>query len=119
MNLLADEGVDKQIVDRLRSDGHTVTYVAEVEPGVPDNIVLEWANKEKALLVTTDKDFGELVFRMRQLSTGIVLIRLSGLPSARKAEIVSSLIAQHSQDLISAFSVVTIRGTRIRQKSIL
>ncbi len=41
MNLLADEGVDKQIVDQLRQDGHDVLYVAEMEPSIADNIVLQ------------------------------------------------------------------------------
>ena len=39
MNLLADESVDRQIVDRLRREGHAVRYVAEMEPGIPDDIV--------------------------------------------------------------------------------
>ena len=46
MNLLADEGVDKQIVVRLREEGYSVSYVAEMAPGIADDIVLELANKE-------------------------------------------------------------------------
>jgi predicted nuclease of predicted toxin-antitoxin system len=87
MNLLADEGVERQIVERLRQDGHTVLYIAEMEPGVPDNVVLERANEITALLVAADKDFGELVFRERRLSSGgVVLLRLAGLSAERKAE---------------------------------
>ena len=63
MNLLADEGVERQIVERLRQQGHFVLYIAEMEPGLPDDVVLERANEVTALLVATDKDFGELVFR--------------------------------------------------------
>ncbi|MBN2560333.1 MAG: DUF5615 family PIN-like protein [Phycisphaerae bacterium] len=40
MNLLADESVDRQIVDRLRQDGHAVRYIAEMEPGISDDTVL-------------------------------------------------------------------------------
>ena len=40
MNFLADEGVDRQIVDRLRLDGHRVAYVAEISPGIADEVVL-------------------------------------------------------------------------------
>jgi Domain of unknown function (DUF5615) len=46
MNFLADESVDRQIVDRLRQDGHMVWYVAEMEPGISDDIVLGLANRE-------------------------------------------------------------------------
>jgi hypothetical protein len=65
VKLLADEGVDAAIVTRLRSDGHDVVYVAELSPGITDEAVLELANANERILVTTDKDFGELVFRLR------------------------------------------------------
>lgn len=58
MNCLADESVDRQIVERLRQDGHQVWYVAEMEPGISDEHVLDLANRRKCLLLTADKDFG-------------------------------------------------------------
>jgi predicted nuclease of predicted toxin-antitoxin system len=51
MNLLVDEGVDKQIVDRLREEGYSVIYIAEMAQGISDDIVLEMANKEGSLLL--------------------------------------------------------------------
>lgn len=89
MKILADEGVDRPIVERLRQSGHQVWYVAELEPGISDNVVLDLANRERAILLTADRDFGELVFRQGRLTTGVILLRLSGLSLARKAEIVS------------------------------
>lgn len=59
MNLLADESVDRPIVERLRQDGHATLYVAELAPGVSDEDVLREANSRSALLLTEDKDFGE------------------------------------------------------------
>jgi hypothetical protein len=50
MNFLADEGVDKQIVVRLREEGYSVSYVPEMAPGISDDIVLELANKEGSIL---------------------------------------------------------------------
>ncbi len=50
MNLLADESVDRQIVARLRQDGHNVLYIAEAEPSVSDTAVFDLANKSAALL---------------------------------------------------------------------
>ena len=114
MNLLADEGVDKQIVVRLREEGYSVSYVAEMAPGISDDIVLELANKEGSILLTSDKDFGDLVFRLRRLSAGVVLIRLAGLTPAKKAAIVTSVISKHSQELAKAFTVITPTGVRIR-----
>ena len=82
MNLLADESVDGPVVERLRQEGHEVVYVAEISPSVVDEEVLQRANTSAALLVTADKDFGELVFRQGRLHAGVVLLRLAGLPPA-------------------------------------
>jgi hypothetical protein len=49
MNLLADENVDSPIVARLRADGHDEVYVAELDPGIPDDPVLDDANARSAL----------------------------------------------------------------------
>ncbi|HNR97132.1 MAG TPA: DUF5615 family PIN-like protein [Anaerolineae bacterium] len=115
MNLLADESVDRQIVDRLRQDGHTVRYVAETEPGVSDDTVLDPAYREADLLLTADKDFGELVYRQGRLSCGILLVRLAGLSPAQKAEVVGSALSRHSQELPVAFAVLTPRSFGIRR----
>ena len=86
MKIVADESVDKQIVDRLRADGHEVLFVAELDPGIDDETVLLRSRQSSALLLTADKDFGELVFRQRLLHSGVLLIRLAGLTPDRKAE---------------------------------
>ena len=70
MNLVADEGVDRAVVERLRRDGHDVVYVAELSPSIPDEEVLRQANARNALLITADKDFGDLVFRQRIVHSG-------------------------------------------------
>jgi predicted nuclease of predicted toxin-antitoxin system len=116
MKFLADESVDRPIADRLRQDGHQVWYVAEMEPGISDGIVLDRANREEALLLTADKDFGELVFRQRRLNHGVVLIRLAGLSPSHKAEIVSAAVAQQHATLTQAFAVITPSTIRIRQQ---
>lgn len=107
--------MDRQIVDRLRQDGHLVLYVAEMEPGVSDDAVLDLANREGALLLTADKDFGELVFRQHRLALGVVLIRLAGLSPRSKAGIVSSAINQHATELSQALAVITPGAIRIRR----
>lgn len=114
MNLVADESVDGPIVYRLRDGGHRVCYIAEISPGMTDDDILEVANREHAVLLTGDSDFGELVYRRRQMSGGVVLVRLAGLPPARKADIVSAAIAEHASRLVGAFTVISPGQTRIR-----
>ncbi len=79
MNFLADEGVDRPIVDRLRQDGYTLLYVAEMAPSISDDEVLDLANEHSALLLTSDKDFGELVFRLGRINAGVVVTPACGV----------------------------------------
>jgi predicted nuclease of predicted toxin-antitoxin system len=76
LTFLADEGVERQIVERLRVDGREVAYVAEMSPGIMDDVVLMRSQTSASVLITADKDFGELVFRQGQSSTSVLLIRL-------------------------------------------
>lgn len=115
MNFVADESVDRQIVERLRDDGHSVWYVAEMSPSISDDEVLETANDQTAPLITSDKDFGELIFRQRLVAYGVILVRLSGLRSELKAKIVSSAIADHKNELSGNFTVISTNIIRIRK----
>lgn len=116
MNFVADEGVDRQIVERLREDGHKVFYVAEMDPGIKDEDVLLLSNQESAILITADKDFGDLVFRQGSITCGVLLVRLGGLSLSRKAEIVSTAIDKHEAEIPKAFSVISSGTIRIRRK---
>jgi predicted nuclease of predicted toxin-antitoxin system len=119
MNLLADESVDRQVVELLRQRGHAVVYIAEVDQSISDSLVLERANQVSALLITADKDFGELVFREERLSSdGVILIRLSGLRSATKATLVDDAISEHGESLRRRFTVIAPGGIRFRTKKI-
>ena len=117
MNLLADESIDKCIVDELRQNGHSVLYIAEFAPSIDDETVLHQANQNHALLLTQDKDFGELVFRQGLVHMGVVLIRLSGLSPAAKATSVSTALANHEDELLEAFSVISPGRIRIRRST--
>ena len=115
MNLLADESVEREIVDRLRADGHVTVYVAELSPSITDDEVMDEANSRGALLVTADKDFGVLVYRLGRLHNGVVLVRLEGLSPTAKAETVSALFRNHAAELAGGFCVVSPGSIRIRR----
>lgn len=115
MNILADESVDGPIVFRLRKYGHYVQYVAEMNPGIPGEQVLSLAGHEDTLLLTADKDFGELIFRQGFIKRGVVLFRLAGRPPSEKADMISSAITEHGNELLHAFSVITDKSVRVRR----
>lgn len=115
MRFLADEGVDGPIVERLRAEGYDVVYVAEMDPGLPDDAVLALSRGTGAILVTTDGDFGELVFRQARLHAGVLLVRLHGLPAGTKASLVAAAVRQHAAELSGAFCVLSPGAFRVRR----
>jgi predicted nuclease of predicted toxin-antitoxin system len=115
MKLIADEGVDQPIVASLRVAKFDVTYYAELAPGSDDASILEHAQQAHTLLLTCDKDFGELVFRNRLITAGVVLIRLEGLSADKKARLVTEAVRLHSDQMLNSFSVVSPGMVRIRR----
>jgi predicted nuclease of predicted toxin-antitoxin system len=75
MNLFADECCDVLLVRELRAGGHDVVYAKEDFPGQPDEVVLKAAFDQDRILLTEDKDFGELVYRLAFPARGIILLR--------------------------------------------
>ena len=115
MIYLCDEGVDREIVSRLRSDGYQVLYIAEMSPSISDEAVLAVANARGAVLITMDKDFGELVFRLERISVGVVLVRLPDMRPAERAVMVSGLVREHESEFPGAFTVLSAHKVRIRR----
>lgn len=93
MNFVAYESVDRSIVERLRQEGIRVLCIAELGPGMPDDEVLKLANQEAALLLTADKDFGKMMFRLRLHI--LILSCLAGLAPTRKSEIAALAVKEH------------------------
>jgi predicted nuclease of predicted toxin-antitoxin system len=115
MNVVADESIDWPIVDRLRQDGHNVIYVAELAPSISDDEVLSQANRQGALLLTADQDFGELVFRQSRANGGVVLVRLLGISAALKAKIAADTFRDRALEMQGAFTVISAGTVRIRR----
>ena len=74
MKLVADESVDFGIIKLLRENKIEVLSIAHQKKGISDIEVLNIANENKCLLITEDKDFGELTHRLKLKHYGILLI---------------------------------------------
>ena len=114
MRLCANENIPEACVLSLRSDGHDVLWIREAAPGSSDASVLDRAHAEARLLITFDKDFGELVFRRgRRASLGIVLFRISQpSPDAVAARV--AVVLASRDDWAGHFSVVDDSTVRMR-----
>lgn len=114
MKLVVDENLHAGAVARLRAAGHDVIWIAELAPRLKDNLVLQQASDAGALLVTEDKDFGELVFRQRLISSGVILLRCPGLSPEGKGQVLAQTIGRHGDELKGAFTVIAPGAVRIR-----
>jgi predicted nuclease of predicted toxin-antitoxin system len=111
--LLANENIMRSAVDRLRSRGHDVAWVREDSPGIDDATVLDRARRESRILITFDKDFGELVFRKGLSgSCGVVLFRLATPDPATSAEMIAAALESRS-DWVGHFAVIDDSGIRM------
>jgi len=115
VKFLTDESVDFPIVKSLRDQKYTVDYITELSPGTSDEEVLHLAEQKNAILITADKDFGDLVFRLGKVSSGIILYRLSGLNNKEKATMILRIVSDYSEDLKGSFTVVTTDQIRIKK----
>jgi len=112
VRILADENIPLRVVAALRDRGNDVLWVREHSPGATDRAVLETAKVQERILLTFDKDFGELAFRANLPHTaGIVLLRLSAAtPELLCRRVVGAL--ERLDDWAGLFAVVD--ETRIR-----
>jgi len=114
MRFIADECVDGQIPDTLEQEGYNVIYIADLERSLSDEEIIQRANDAQAILITEDKDFGELIFRQHRLTHGIILLRLHGLKAEQKVEVVISALNSHSSEIENHFTVIMPKSIRIR-----
>jgi predicted nuclease of predicted toxin-antitoxin system len=112
---IADEGFDKAIVLLVRED-YDVLYILEMMPGISDDVILEKSRDEERILLTLDKDFGELVFRLHHKHSGVILCRLEGLSEEDKCSLVKSTIDKYGNELYDSFTVIQPGNIRIRNK---
>jgi predicted nuclease of predicted toxin-antitoxin system len=114
MHFIVDESTGTAVVKYLRSVGHDVLAVAETMPQADDLDIVARAVGEGRILVTNDKDFGELVFRGDQAHHGVVLLRLHDERPANRVRVIKAVMEQYADRLAHHFTVATEGGVRIR-----
>ena len=114
MRFLADENISRLVVERLRASGFDVASVAATSPGASDNDVLAKASSEGRILITEDRDFGEMVVRQRLAVRGVVLLELDRLSNAAEAELVTALLSANANKLVGKLVVIEPGRVRIR-----
>ena len=115
MRLLIDSSAWGGMINELMVAGHDVVTVADVwndDPG--DETILNYAHSEVRVVVTRDKDFGELAILQGWPHAGI--IRLWDTPARQQATVVMTVIQQYQSELTSS-AIITASPYRIRIRS--
>jgi predicted nuclease of predicted toxin-antitoxin system len=115
MRFLLDESAEARIAVFLTAHGHDATRIGRDYPrSLPDEDVLALAHHEQRILITNDKDFGELVVREHHPHAGVILFRFPLDSTAQqKIRALEALLASRSVPL-DQFFVVTPQGNRMR-----
>ncbi len=113
MRFLVDECTGPKVSEWLRDESHEVFSVFDEARGITDDDeILAKAFSENWILITNDKDFGEMVFRERRKHHGIIFMRLEDERSANKIEVLQRLLKGYAEKLPEEFVVVT--ETKVR-----
>lgn len=113
MDLLADESCAGPVIRALREAGYNVVAIAEIAKGSTDEHVLELALNEKRVLITEDRDFGELVYARGRPSAGVILLSFDVRAHRAKSVTVVEVVSKLGARLRSAFTVVEPGRVRI------
>ena len=115
MRLLADENIPLAAVRALRAAGHDVAAIAEDESGLPDRAVLERAVSEQRILLTSDRDFGALIYRSRfPAPPGLILLRFVPLTPEEPARLLLPLTGRPEIQFEGRLTVLD--RERVRQR---
>jgi predicted nuclease of predicted toxin-antitoxin system len=117
MRFLADENCDFAVIRALRDANHDVSAVKDELPGGSDQAVIALAIEESRVVLTEDKDFGQLAFASSASPSGVILMRFPATARAAMAETVRQFIEQNAEKIAGNFAVVQPGRARIVRMS--
>jgi predicted nuclease of predicted toxin-antitoxin system len=114
MKFLLDVNASGAVADWLILRGHDIEEVAHKDPRMSDNEILSWAVREQRIIITTDDDFEEMIWRQGKPHCGV--LRLENLPRSERLALLCDVLDRHSQDLESGAIVIALKTKfRIRK----
>jgi len=116
MNFLLDVNASGAVARWLIDRGHNVAEVGLKDPRMSNDEILSWAVRERRIIVTTDNDFEEMIWRQGKSHCGV--LRLENLPRSQRKALVHDVLDRHSKDLESGAIVIALsRKFRVRKPS--
>lgn len=115
--IIVDMGVGKIIEKYLTQQGFQVIAISKINPQMSDADIIDLANKEDAIIITMDKDFGELVFKIHSTHKGILLLRLEDAVAEEKLSAIQNIFPEYSFGIKNNFCVYQDGKLRIRNNT--
>ena len=117
--ILADEGTSGYLVRDLRAQGYEIEWVAEINPGIPDEDVITLAKEKDQVLITEDKDFGEWVFAHQVRGLTIIFLRYEKEDYPEVLKFLLSLLDEFDQfEREDGYEFITINRNKVRRRKI-
>ena len=114
LKFLIDVGVGKKVEDFLSAENYDIKCIRDIDPSMSDVEILNIAVFEHRMVITMDKDFGELIYNSKLCHNGVLLLRLDEAVSARKVEVVKNILKDFSENILNKFCVYKDDKLRIR-----
>lgn len=115
LKFLVDVGVGKKVEDWLLRNEYDVKAVRNINPKMDDDKILSIAVSENRMVVTMDKDFGELVYHSGLPHYGVLLLRLEGVKADEKVKTIEKILIKYSDRLLNNFCVFQYGRLRVRK----
>lgn len=115
LKLLFDVGVSRKAELYFRNIGFDVLSIREINPAMNDIDIINLAIREERLVITMDKDFGELVYNSKNMHSGILLLRMEDAGWEQKIGVLSEIFLKYSEEVKESFSVYQNNKLRIRK----
>ena len=104
LKFLLDVNASGAVADWLKKNGHDIEQVGHINPRMTDEEILRWAQSENRIVITTDKDFEEMISLQGRDHSGI--LRLENLPRVKRLKLLSDVLEKHVRDLETGAIVI-------------
>ena len=115
LKFLIDVSAGRKIEKYLLDEGYDTKAVKDIDPRMEDEDIIRIAVSEARMIVTMDKDFGELVYHCSMRHSGVLLLRLEDETGAEKVRVVRHIMENYSSQIRDCFCVFQNDRLRIRK----
>ncbi|HEX9732287.1 MAG TPA: DUF5615 family PIN-like protein [Thermoanaerobaculia bacterium] len=116
MKFLVDVGVGTGVEEHLRKSGYDTKTIRSIDPTMDDLAIIRLAHDEGRMVITMDKDFGELVYHSATRHAGVLLLRLDDATGEEKRRVVAAILSAYADRIKNCFCVYQKGKLRIRPR---